>query len=117
MITDAVEVQNLRDAYRKIRGLEAAAVERGQMYLSLMGKDAHYNPEYFTNEHGYRVKADLDSLLDEQVDFVIFFARDEQGGGNWKTVTIPRAFIFGDLSDEDKERAEYLRLKAKYEGK
>ena len=111
MITDPVEVANLREAYYKVKALEDAAVERGRLWLEMQGKPV----SAFKNANGFSVKADLDTLLDDSCVDVAFYNQDVQGQGSVKTIYIPRSFIFSESpAQEEKDYAEYLRLKEKF---
>jgi hypothetical protein len=114
MITDPVEIANLRDSYYKVKALEAAAIKRGALWLELHGHTA----AAFKNDNGFSVKANLDTLLDETCVDVVFYNQDVQSRGTVKTVYIPRSFIFEAApTQEEQDYAEYLRLKEKFEKK
>jgi hypothetical protein len=100
----------LRDANREIHRLEEAAIERARLHLEHTGKSV----QTFVNANGYSVRVQRDSLLEESFVDVIFYQRDDQGGGSTQTITIPRSVIFGDLTKDELEFAEYKRLQVKF---
>lgn len=115
MITDPTEVANLRESYHKVKALEAAAIERAQLWLRLNGKPF----ESFKNENGFSVRSNLDTLLDDNCVDVTFYQQDVQGRGDVHYINVPRSFIFSanEPTQEEKDYTEYLRLKKQFEKK
>jgi hypothetical protein len=103
-------IPSLRDANREIHKLEEAAIERARLYLEQTGKSV----ETFTNSNGFSVRVSRDTLLEESFVDVAFYQRDDQGGGQTHTVTIPRSIILGELTEDEREFAEYKRLQEKF---
>lgn len=112
-LTDDFDIPALRDANREIHKLEEAAIERARLHLAQSGKWI----ETFVNGNGYSVRVARDTLLEDHFVDVTFYQRDEQGGGSTQTINIPRSIILGDLTQEEKDYAEYLRLKERFEKK
>lgn len=115
MITDPVEVAKLRDSYYKVKALEAAVIERARLWLEMNGKPF----QNFRNENGFSVKANLDTMLDENCVDVVFYQQDVQGRGEVNYIHVPRSFLFSadESSQDEKDYTEYLRLKERFEKK
>ena len=112
-LTDDFDLPALRDANREISKLEVAAIDRARLYLEHTGKYV----ETFVNGNGYSVRVNRDSLLENSYVDVAFYQRDEQGGGTTNVIQIPRSIILGELTEKEKDFAEYKRLQAIFEKK
>lgn len=115
MITDPVEIANLRDSYYKVKALEAAVIERARLWLEMNGKPF----QSFKNADGFSVHANLETMLDDNCVDVAFTQQDVQGRGEVHYINVPRSFIFSadEPTQREKDYAEYLRLKAQFEQK
>lgn len=109
-LTDDFNIPVLRDANREIHKLEQAAIERARLHLEHTGKPV----ETFQNGNGYSVRVARDTLLEDSFVDVVFYQRDEQGGGSTQTITIPRSVILGGLTQDELDFAEYKRLQARF---
>lgn len=110
-LSDDFDVAALNIANREILELEEAAIVRARLHLEMEGGPF----ETFHNEGGFSVQVNRNSLLDDASENVTFYHRDAQGDGPTNTVTVSSAIIFGELTEDERDFAEYKRLKAKFE--
>ena len=111
-LNDDFDVPALHQSYLQVKDLEKAAINRARDYLEAAGKPC----ANFHNTNGFTVRAHLESLLDSNFVDVTFYQRDAQGNGPTNTITVPRSIIiFSEPTAEEKDFAEYKRLKAIFE--
>ena len=110
-LSDDFDVRALELANREILELEAAAIARARLHIELEGGPF----ESFHNENGFSVQVNRNSLLADNSKEVVFYQRDAQGDGQTQTVTVPVEIIFGELTEDERDYAEYKRLKAKFD--
>ena len=115
MITDPVEIANLRDSYYKVKALEAAVIERARLWLEMNGSPSRVS----RMQIGFSVKSDLDTMLDDNCVDVVFYPAGCAGPWRSPLHHVPRSFIFSadEPTQKETDYAEYLRLKAKFEKK
>lgn len=110
-LKDVYVIEDLMQAEEEIKSLEVEVIERARLWLELNGKATHS----FINENGFSVRVWRESLLSPKHVNVIFYQQDVQGKGSAFEIIVPRDFILGDSTAEEKEFKEYQRLKAKFE--
>lgn len=110
-IQDEHVIGELREAFAEIQTVQEKAIARAREYL-MATKKGHY--ETFMNGNGYQVRVDTNTLLDVESSVVSFFWTDVQGKGLPQRVDVPRDAILGEPTEEEKEYAQYLKLREKF---